>query len=185
MCVWTCTCVKYVVLVWRSEDSFLESVLSTVWVPGIESRSSGLIDGQASLLTDCWSLLPLLSLGVSVICSHFLFFQSSLLGHWFETLFFSKRSVCSEIQTSLKTQPQFHLPRFDACGFSLFRDHSESLLWSLLWSIDDSESYLFSRHLRVVAWSSCRSLLGSHSSWKVHSIISMKKEINLKLYGTS
>lgn len=157
-------------------------------------RLQGLNPGrEASLLAessrqprfiDCCSLLPSISLGVSAICSHFLVFRVDLLDRWFETLFSPNRTTVQRYRPLWKHSSSCTSHILMLVRFSLFRSHSEFLLWFPPWSDDDSESYLFSRHLRVVAWSSCRSLLGFHSSRRVHSIISVKKEINVKLCGT-
>lgn len=89
-------------------------------------------------------------------------FQGSLLDRWFETLFFPNRNIVQRYKPLWKLSFSCASHILMLVGFSLFRSRSEFLLWFPLWSDDDSESYLFSRHLRAAAWSSCRSLLGFH-----------------------
>lgn len=89
-------------------------------------------------------------------------FQGSLLDRRFETLFFPNRNIVQRYKPLWKLSFSCASHILMLVGFSLFRSRSEFLLWFPLWSDDDSESYLFSRHLRAAAWSSCRSLLGFH-----------------------
>lgn len=118
----------------------------------------------------------LFSLGMSVICSHFLSCRLDTQVVDLRSYSFPIGTLFEDIKP-LRTQLQMPLTHVDAFGirFLLLRN-LKFLLWFLLWSSDDSKSYLFSRRLRVAAWPSCGSLLRFHSSWKAHYIISMKRK---------
>lgn len=155
-----------------SEDSFQELLFSAVWIRVIrpEVRIPYLLSHHTSLgFIDFCSLLPaFFPLGVSVICSQFLFCR---VDAWVVDL-----RLCSfPVETLFKAikpprKHRFHClsHRLMLLGFSVVRDHSKFLL---------GISTLMQWWLRKSSPDIWGSLLGFHSSWKAHSIISTERKL--------